>query len=959
MTMELCSRRLIRAFTLSIVLFVAMGQARASAQTSQITYPANGATGADLSLPIQWTSVPSVQTYYLYVGTTVGAKNVVDTGETPTTSYLASNVPLGQTLYARLWTKVAGVWRYADSTFNAGTTVSRSATLTHPANGAVNADLSQPIRWTSVPNAQAYYLYVGTSVGAKNLVDTGETLATAYLPLSLPAGQTLYARLWTRTGGVWNYVDSTFSAAPAVVARLTYPATAATNADLTQPIQWTAISGVQAYYLYVGTSLGLKELVDTGETLQTSYLARNLPSGQTLYARLWTRVGGVWRYADSTFTAAPVLTATMTYPVNGATSVDVTQPFRWTSVANVQAYTLYIGTALGAHDLLSTGEISQPSYGTVPSLPAAQTLYVRLWTRVGGVWRWVDSTFTAAPILTARLTFPANGAVNADLTNPVQWTSVANAQTYYLYLGTTLGAKDLLDSAETHQTSLTAPALPPGQVAFARLWTKVGGVWRFTDSTFVPLPLKARLTYPADRSLVVVTPFTFQWTPRAGAQAYYLYVGTTAGAHDVVDTGEIQGTSYFRAGLPSVRTLYVKLWTKLGGVWQSSDSTFTIVPSAFLVQAADLHYQGAFRLPPDDFGSPQFHGFNYGGSAIAFNSQHDSLYMVGHSQDQLVAEISVPDIRTGTLYSLATAGVLQNFFDPLEGRRNDVNPLDPNSKLLGGLLPLADRIVITAYSYYDGLGTQVGSHFVRPTALTTSGAVQGPFQVGTLAGMVSGYMTMVPVGWQQALGGPVLTGNCCLGVISRTSYGPAVSSIHPADVGVVNPVPAVPLVQYGSSHTTLGAWDGANPLFNGTTQITGVVFPEDTGSVLFFGRRGLGTFCYGPGTADTMLAGRLADGGIDRYCFDPADSSKGTHAFPYVYSVWAYSALDLAAVHAGAKQPWEPVPYAVWNLNLPYATGGGLLLGAAYDPVRNRIFVSQAFGDGTLPVVHVFTVPRN
>jgi hypothetical protein len=128
--------------------------------------------------------------------------------------------------------------------------------------------------------------------------------------------------------------------------------------------------------------------------------------------------------------------------------------------------------------------------------------------------------------------------------------------------------------------------------------------------------------------------------------------------------------------------------------------------------------------------------------------------------------------------------------------------------------------------------------------------------------------------------------------------------------------------------------------------------------VLFFGRRGLGTFCYGPGTADASLAGAPADGGVDRYCFDPADGSKGTHAYPYVYSIWAYNALDLASVRAGTKQPWEPVPYAVWNLDLPYANGGGLLMGAAYDPARNRIFVSQGFADGTLPVVHVFDVPR-
>ena len=65
------------------------------------------------------------------------------------------------------------------------------ATIAYPANGAVNADLSQPIRWTSVENVQAYYLYVGTTVGAKDLVNTGETLQTSYLASGLPAGQTL------------------------------------------------------------------------------------------------------------------------------------------------------------------------------------------------------------------------------------------------------------------------------------------------------------------------------------------------------------------------------------------------------------------------------------------------------------------------------------------------------------------------------------------------------------------------------------------------------------------------------------------------------------------------------------------------------------------------------------------------------------------------------------------------
>ena len=63
---------------------------------------------------------------------------------------------------------------------------------------------------------------------------------------------------------------------------------------------------------------------------------------------------------------------------------------------------------------------------------------------------------------------------------------------------------------------------------------------------------------------------------------------------------------------------------------------------------------------------------------------------------------------------------------------------------------------MTGYSYYDGSGTQMKSHFVSGMTLSTQGDVRGAYQVGTLgAGFVDGYMTTVPAGWQAALGGPV------------------------------------------------------------------------------------------------------------------------------------------------------------------------------------------------------------
>jgi hypothetical protein len=274
-------------------------------------------------------------------------------------------------------------------------------------------------------------------------------------------------------------------------------------------------------------------------------------------------------------------------------------------------------------------------------------------------------------------------------------------------------------------------------------------------------------------------------------------------------------------------------------------------------------------------------------------------------------------------------------------------------------------LYLSAYVYYDATASQTLSHFAGDLDLRSTAGRGGPFQVGTRgAGMVSGYFGVVPADWQAALGGTVINGNCCLPIISRTSFGPSAFAIDPLTIGASGPAPAVPLLYYPANHPLLEAgqsgegWNLTSTLFNGTSEVRGVVFPEATASVLFFGRQGVGSFCYGPGVSDSARAGQPADGGVDRTCYDPADSSKGTHAYPYVYYVWAYDANDLAAVKAGRTQPWDVRPYATWPLDLPFAINNAHLNGAAYDPETGRIFVAQAFGDGDRPLIHVLRVRK-
>jgi len=572
--------RILRAARLFVLTFAlpelfAASAASAATLTATIQTPANGATNADLTIPIQWAAVPNADAYYLYVGRTLGGKDLVNTGEIQRTSQTASDLPLNTLLYARLWTKVAGVWRSTDSTFAAAY---GAALIANPTNASTNADLTLPISWNTLSGAQSYYLYVGTSAGAKDLINTGEITQTSYATTGVPENQTVFARLWTKSSGVWRFTDSTFRGAR-LVSRITAPSDGSTNFDWAMPIQWNALPNAQAYYLYIGSTPGARDLFDSGETQLTSARAINLPANQTVYARLWTKVANVWHYTDSSFSGA-LATAAITFPLNGAVNVDLSKPVQWTTVPNVQSYYLWVGTSPGLQDVANFGETSQTSY-VLQNAPSGQTLYARIWTKVGGAWHYADSSFSGAAA-TSSLTYPANGAVDADLSVPINWTAVANAQAYYLYVGTTPGAKDVINTGEIPTTSYQARAgWPVHQTLYARVWVKTASVWHYTDSSFSAQPPVSTLTYPPNGGLSLDKSRPAAWAAVPGVTKYYLYIGTQPGQSDLVNSGETTATSWPLEALPDGAMLYARLWTKVTSTtWRYVDSQFSLGPLA-------------------------------------------------------------------------------------------------------------------------------------------------------------------------------------------------------------------------------------------------------------------------------------------------------------------------------------------------------------------------------------------
>lgn len=380
----------------------------------------------------------------------------------------------------------------------------------------------------------------------------------------------------------------------------------------------------------------------------------------------------------------------------------------------------------------------------------------------------------------------------------------------------------------------------------------------------------------------------------------------------------------------------------------------TANPPVGRLRFEDLVYQGAFRLSPD---SNDGESFSYGGQALAYNPASDGLFIGSlHSK---VAEVSIPaPVKATRADELPVASILQPFRDPTGGRLQDIAADGVN---LDGLLVQDGRLYGTGVIYYDASNAQRLSHFGRSLDLSRDEVVQ-MHQVGDTgrAGLVAGYMATVPPEWRAALGGPALTGQCCIPIISRTSYGPGVFAWNPAELGRGEPLPATPLLYYPQQHATLGPWEGVNDVFGGTTEVAGVAIIGGTTTVLFAGRNGMGPFCYGQGTAEESKA-KDNDPNGEKYCYDPTSTDKGQHAFPYRLQFWAYDVNDLAAVRAGKKDPWEVRPYGVWPFELPAIGDPHPRIGAlAYDPAHRRVFITQLYGDkdgySIRPIVHVFSV---
>ena len=462
------------------------------------------------------------------------------------------------------------------------------AAITSPANASTLTSSSVTFTWSAGTGIDEYHLKLGTSVGGVDLYSRSQGTSTSVTVGLLPNdGSAVYARLSSRAGTVWEYNDYSYTAVTGADARaaMTSPADTATFVATSVTFTWSTGTGIDEYYLKLGTSVGGFDLYSRSQGTSTSVTVDFLPNdGSAVYGRLWSRAGTLWDYNDYLYTAVTgaAARAAMTSPADTATFASTSVTFTWSVGTGIDEYYLKLGTSVGGFDLYSRSQGTSTS-ATVNFLSNdGSAVYARLWSRAGTLWDYNDYSYTAVtsadPL--AVMISPADTSTLGSTSVTFTWSTGTGIDEYYLKLGTSVGGADLYLRPQGTSTSAIVNYLPnDGFTVYARLWSRAGTVWGYNDYSYTAVTGAdghATMTSPADTSTLGSTSVTFNWAAGAAADGYTLRIGSTLGGTDLYASSVLTDLSQWVTGLPNDgRTLYVRLWTRTNGEWQFYDYTYT------------------------------------------------------------------------------------------------------------------------------------------------------------------------------------------------------------------------------------------------------------------------------------------------------------------------------------------------------------------------------------------------
>jgi sugar lactone lactonase YvrE len=261
------------------------------------------------SVTFQWTSGVDVTSYQLNLSAIAAGDSELYSYKGTATSTIVPTLPAnGVELYARLYSLINGAWQYKDYVYTEdGIPLAAALTWPTPGLSTILGTSNVNFLWTGGTAVSEYQLSLSAiAPGDSDLFSYKGTATTTIAP-TLPADALkVYARLYSKITGTWQYNDYVYTeSGTPTPAALTSP-TPGLSTILgigNVAFQWTAGVAVTNYQLSLSAiAAGDSELfLYKGSALNTT-VPRLPANGVKVYARLYSYINGVWQYNDYVYT---------------------------------------------------------------------------------------------------------------------------------------------------------------------------------------------------------------------------------------------------------------------------------------------------------------------------------------------------------------------------------------------------------------------------------------------------------------------------------------------------------------------------------------------------------------------------------------------------------------------------------------------------------------------------------
>ncbi len=552
---------------------------------AQMTSPDNNSTLSSAVTTFNWDAGSGISQYALWVGSTPDSHDLYAQNVGANLSQDITLPTDGSKVYVRLWSLFNGTWLYSSYVYTtqAGPVpASIKAQITSQVNGSALSGATTTFSWSGGIGVSGYALWVGSTPGAHDIY-AGDEKTDLSKTLTLPTdGRTIYVQLWSLISGEWKQSNTYSYTTTDTRAVMTSPANGSILPSSSTTFNWSAGSGVTEYALWVGSTPGGYDLYSGDEkTNLTKTLA--LPTdGRPIYVQLWSLMNGTWQPSKTVYTASTCTTlqsAQITSHANGSTLSSAATTFSWSAGSGVSEYALWVGSAPGAYDLFAGDE--KTNLSQLVTLPTdGRAIYVRLWSLIGGQWQYSNYNFTALDTR-ATMTTPVSGSTLAAASTTFNWTAGTGVSGYALWIGSTPGAYDLYAADEKTNLSRTVTLPTDGRPLYVQLWSLMNGSWQpvkyvYTAySPLAPASLKAQITSQVNGSTLSAAATTLSWSTGTGVSRYALWVGSTPGGNDLWSADEVTNLTQAMTLPTDGRTIYVRLWSLIGGVWQYNTYSYT------------------------------------------------------------------------------------------------------------------------------------------------------------------------------------------------------------------------------------------------------------------------------------------------------------------------------------------------------------------------------------------------